>query len=61
MPTPQEQQAQNTVIARVRDLRSQIAFWNTQYANDPVANNTAPSTIDTLQRELNGIPHSENW
>ena len=61
MPTPQEQQAQNTVIARVRELRNQISFWNTQYANDPVTNNTAPSTIDSLQRELNGIPNSGNW
>jgi hypothetical protein len=61
MTTPDEQKTMDSTIARVRDLRNQIAFLKNKYANDPVDNNTTPAAIDSLQNELNGIPNSGNW
>lgn len=60
MPTSDEQN-RDANIARVRELRNQIAFLKNKYASDPVNNNTTPAEIDALQNQLNGIPGSENW
>lgn len=65
--TPEEQKqfedkkAADASFARATDLKNQIAYWQRQYASDPVSYSTAPTTIDGLQRELNGIPNYLKW